>query len=83
LSEWLQFAEQHWIIGGVLTSLLWFLAGKQSLSNRQRGSEIFWQGIAVFIILVLCAWAAVEREWLGLALGLAVLCIEAFWMRRS
>jgi hypothetical protein len=34
-SEWWQLARQHWVIGGILVSLLWFLAGKQSLSNAE------------------------------------------------
>jgi energy-converting hydrogenase Eha subunit B len=83
VSGWSQFAEQHWIIGGILASLLWFLAGRQSLANRQPGYALFWQGIAVFIVAVLCVWAIVEREWIGLAFGIAVLCIEGVSMRRS
>jgi CHASE2 domain-containing sensor protein len=83
VSGWPQFAEQHWIIGGILVSLLWFLAGRQSLANRQPGYTLFWQGIAVFIVAVLCVWAVLEREWIGLAFGIAVLCIEALSMKRS
>jgi hypothetical protein len=82
VNEWLQFAERHWIVGGILASLLWFVAGRQSLSNRQPGYAIFWQGIALFIVAVLCVWTVLEREWLGLAVGVAVLCIQAFSMRR-
>ena len=83
VSNWSQFAQQHWIIGGILASLLWFLAGRQSLANRQPGYALFWQGIAVFIVAVLCVWAVLEREWIGLGFGVAVLCVEAFSMRRS
>jgi len=83
LTEWSQFAERHWIAGGILASLLWFIAGKQSLSNRQPGYAMFWQGIGVFILIVLCVSAAVGQEWLGLSLGLAVLLAEAIWIRTS
>ena len=83
MNEWSQFAERHWISGGIFVSLLWFLAGRQSLSNRQPGYALFWQGIAVFIAAILCVWAVLEREWVGLVFGIAVLCIEAFSMRRS
>jgi hypothetical protein len=44
---------------------------------------MLWQGIAVFIAAILCIWAVVQREWLGLILGIGVLCIQAFSMRRS
>lgn len=82
MSGWSQFAEQHWIVGGILASLLWFLAGRQSLANRQPGYALFWQGVALFIVAVLCVWAVLEREWIGLCFGIAVLCFEALSMRR-
>lgn len=83
MTEWLQFAQQHWIFGGILASLLWFLAGRQSLSNRRAGYAAFWQGVALFIALVLCVWATLEKQWIGLMFGLAVLSIEALLMKRS
>jgi hypothetical protein len=83
MTEWLQFAQQHWIFGGILVSLLWFLAGRQSLANRQPSYAVFWQGIALFIVLVLCVWAVVGKEWIGLVFGLSVLFIEAFLMKRT
>jgi energy-converting hydrogenase Eha subunit B len=83
VSEWSQFAEQHWTIGGIVASLLWFLAGRQSLTNRQPGYALFWQAIAVFIVAVLCVWALLERQWIALGFGIAVLCMEAFSMSRS
>lgn len=82
MTGWLQLAQQHWIFGGILASLLWFLAGRQSQSNRQAGYAAFWQGIALFIALVLCAWAALEEQWIGLIAGIAVLSVEALLMRR-
>ena len=82
MSEWWQFAQRHWIFGGILASLVWFLAGRQSLSNRQPTYAMFWQGIAVFIIVVLCGWAIVEREWIGLVIGVVVLSIEMFLMMK-
>ena len=83
MTEWLPFAQQHWIFGGILASLLWFLAGRQSLSNRQPGYAAFWQGVALFIALVLCIWAALEKQWIGLMSGLAVLSVEALLMKQS
>jgi hypothetical protein len=58
LSEWSQFAERHWIVGGILASLLWFFAGKQSLSKGRAAAAVFWQSVAVIIILLLCGWAS-------------------------
>ena len=57
--------------------MLWFFAGKQSLSNGKPDAAIFWQAIGAVIIVILCGWAIAEREWLGVSLGLAVLCVEA------
>jgi hypothetical protein len=70
-------------IGGILTSLLWFLAGTPSFSNRQPRVAIFWQSIAVFIIVVMCGWAVVEKEWFGLFFGMAVLFIETALIRQT
>ena len=81
-NEWSQLARQHWIIGGVLVSLLWFFAGRQSLSNRRPDAAIFWQGIGAVIILILCGWAIAEKQWLGLAVGIAALYIEGRSIRR-
>jgi hypothetical protein len=83
MPDWLPFAQRHRIFGGIFASLLWFVAGKQSLSNRQPGYAVFWQGIALFIASVLSVWAVMEREWFGLAFGLAVLAFETFLMRQS
>jgi len=82
MTGWLQFAQQHWIFGGILASILWFLAGRQSLTNRQAGYAAFWQGIALFIALVLCVWATLEKQWIGLMFGLVVLSVEALSMKQ-
>jgi hypothetical protein len=63
-------------------SLLWFFAGKQSLANKRPDAAIFWLSVAVVIILIACGWAVAQREWLGLAFAVAVLCIEALSIRR-
>jgi hypothetical protein len=82
LSGWSQFAERHWIAGGILASLLWFVAGKQSFSNRRADFAILWQSVAVLVVLVLCGWAVVEKEWLGLAFAIVVLYVETRSIRR-
>jgi len=82
LSEWSQIAERHWIGGGILASLLWFFAARQSLSNRRPDAAIFWQSVGVIIVLIVCGWAVAEREWLGLVFAVAVLFVEALSIRR-
>jgi len=82
-SEWSQFFKQHWVLGGILVSLLWFFAGKQSLSNGRPDAALFWQSVGVIIILILCGWAIAEGQWLGLVFGIAVLCLEAGSIRRT
>lgn len=81
--SWFQFMKQHWIVGGMLVSLLWFLAGRQSLRNGAPSSALFWQGVGLFIAAVLCVWAVRDGEWIGVACGIALLGIEAFSVRRS
>jgi hypothetical protein len=81
-STWSDFLAGHWLIGGIIASLLWFLAGRQSLSNQKVGTAIAWQSVAVLIIVILCAWAVVRKEWLGFACGLAVLYLEIRSIRR-
>lgn len=38
---------------------------------------------AVFLAAIVCVWAVLEQEWVGLVFGVAVLCIEAFSMTPS
>jgi hypothetical protein len=77
------FAAKHWILGSIGASLLWFLAGRQSLSNRGPDAAIGWQTIAVIIALIVCGWTALEREWLGLAAGIVVVYFEFRSISRS
>jgi len=79
LTDWREFAAQHWVVGGILASLLRFLAGKQSFSNGKPNAAIGWQCLAVLIILIR---SGVEGEWLGLAFGIAVLYVEVRSIRR-
>jgi len=81
-SELSQLARQHWVIGGIFVSLLWFFAGKQSLSNGRADAAIFWQSVGAIIIVILCGWAIAEKQWLGLAFGIAVLLVEARSIKR-
>lgn len=77
------FAHQHWVLGGIAASLIWFAAGRQSLSNRRPDAAIFWQAVAVIIALIVCGWTIAEREWLGLAAGILVVYFEVRSIRRS
>jgi hypothetical protein len=82
VSGWSQFAQQHWVIGGLVASLLWFFAGRQSFSNRKADFAMLWQSVAVLILLVLCGWAVAEQEWLGLAVAIVILYVELRSIRR-
>jgi hypothetical protein len=77
------FAAKHWVLGGIAVSLLWFVAGKQSLFNRRPDAASFWQSVAVIIVLIMCGWAVAEKEWLGLAAGVVVFYLEVRSTRRS
>jgi hypothetical protein len=82
LKDLTSFATQHWVIGGIAASLLWFLAGGQSLSNRRPDAAIAWQSVAVLMILAVYIRSAVDTEWLGLVIAVGVLCFEVRSIRR-
>lgn len=69
-------AAEHWVLGGIVVSLLWFVAGKQSFSNRKRDAALFWWAIAVIIAVILCGWSIAERYWLGLIAGVGLVSFE-------
>lgn len=73
------FASRHWVIMGIIVSLLWFRAGRD---DRNSDSAVLWQCGAVFFALILCGWAVAKGEWLGLACGLLVVCFEIRSIRR-
>lgn len=62
--------------------MLWFLAGKQFLTEKRPDAAIGWQCVAVLILLIVSAWAVMEKEWLGFAVGMAVLLIEVRSIKR-
>jgi len=78
-----ELAAKHWLIGGIAVSLLWFLAGRQSVSIRRADAPVFWQSVAVIIGLIVCCWAIVEKEWLGLIAAIAVVFFEVRSIKRS
>src|SRR5215467_2446978 len=45
-------AAKYWFLGGTVASLMWFAAGRQSLSNKRPDAAIGWQAIAVIIALI-------------------------------
>jgi hypothetical protein len=76
-------AAKYWFVCGIAVSLLWFAAGRQSLSNRRPDAAIGWQAIAVIIALIVCGRSAAEKEWLGLVAGIVAVCFEVRSIRRS
>jgi hypothetical protein len=81
----LSFTEtitKHWVIGGIAASLIWYLAGEQSLSNGKPNAALGWQSVALFVILVFLGWMIAEGEWLGFVCSIGVLCLE-FWSIRK
>jgi hypothetical protein len=76
-------AAKYWFIGGIGVSLLWFVAGKQSLSNRRPDAAIGWQATAVIIGLIVCGRTIVDREWFGLVAGIVTVYFEVRSIWRS
>ena len=81
-STWSDLFTRHWVIGGIVSSLVWFFAGQQSLCNNKVDSAIGWQCGAVLTSLILCTWTVVKGEWLGFVCGLAMLYFEILSIRR-
>jgi hypothetical protein len=79
LTSW---TTSHWVIGGIITSLIWFFAGHQSSTSKKPQLALAWLSVAVLVIIVLCGWTVVRREWLGLVLGLVVLYVEVRLIKR-
>lgn len=77
-----QIAARHWLLGGIAVSLLWFIAGRQSLSNRRADAALYWQSVAVIIGMIVCGWAIAEKEWLGVGAASAVIYFEVRSIRR-
>jgi hypothetical protein len=75
-------AAKYWFVCGVAVSLLWFAAGRQSLSNRRPDAAIGWQVIAVIITLIVCGRSAFEGQRLGLALGIIAVFFEVRSIKR-
>lgn len=78
-----ELAARYWYMGGVGVSLIWFFAGKQSLSNKRPDVAIGWQVIGVMIALIVCGRSVVEKQWFGFMLGAAAVYFEAHSIRRS
>jgi hypothetical protein len=82
MGGWSEFAAKHWPLGGIATSLLWFVAGQQFVQDKKLNIAILWQCVAVMIAIAMCGWALVKEEWLGLVCGIGVLYIEVRSIRR-
>ena len=76
-------AARYWYICGVGVSLIWFAAGKQSLSNRRPDAAISWQTIAVIIALMVLGRSIIERQWFGAVIGIIAASLEVRSIRRS
>ena len=84
-SGWRHFFAQHWVVGGIVASQTWFLAGKQDLSGKKPDADaaIGWMCVAVIITLIMGCWAVVEKEWVGLVFAIGVLYVEVRSIRRA
>lgn len=82
-ATWSEFLARHWVIGGIGASLLWCLAGKQSLSNRNVNGAIAWQSVGLLLILILAGWTIKEGQWVGLVCALLVFSFEVWTISRS
>lgn len=78
-----ELAARYWYVCGISVSLIWFAAGKQSVSNKRPDLAIGWQVIAVMIALIVVARALVEKQWFGVAIGVVGVFLEVRLIRRS
>lgn len=72
-----------------MASLVWFLAGRQTLSNttmearKKLDAALVWQCVAVLLIIILCVKTVLDSQWLGFACGFAVLIFEIRSIRQT
>jgi hypothetical protein len=76
------FARSHWVIGGVVTSLLAHLSGLQSFEYKKNDFAFLQSCIGIMIAVILLGWTIARGEWVGLLLTIGVLYFEIRSIRR-
>ena len=72
------FISQHAVVGGMLVSVLWFLAARQYGKEGRAGIAFLWQAIAVMVLFVSCIRAVLSNAWLSLAIAIIGLIVEVW-----
>ena len=80
---WAEFLSRHSIVGGVVSSAIWFAAGKQTASGPRPENAPFWYGGGILVMVASCGWALREGEWIGFVFAGLVFCLEIWWIRRK
>lgn len=73
----------HWVLGGIVCSLVWIAAGWQSLSNQAHRSALLWLFGATVTTAALAIWSFKAEEWLGLIAALSLLTAAIVLLRKS
>ena len=76
------FGAQYPGIAGTVASLAWYLAGRQSFSNKKPDTAVAELCAAVMIVIIAGGWATVKGDWFGLVAAVGVLYIEVRSIRR-
>lgn len=83
MSEFWKFLTEHPEVAGIGSSLIWFMAGRQSISNGKPENAIFWESGGFLIALATCIYTLKTQEWVGLTFGVTLIVAEILWVIRE
>ena len=78
----LDFLSAHPILTMLLLSGSCLLSSRQDEAHGYRGGAVFWQGVALFVLICFVASSILWRMWLVCAVALAALGLEAWLAKR-
>jgi hypothetical protein len=76
------FLSDHSTVAALLLSGVALLSSRQDAGRQREFAAVFWQGFALFVLVVYLLTAMVHRWWLSIPVVAASLCVEIWLARR-
>jgi len=77
------YLSTHLVVAALVASGLWFYAGHQYLTRKNRIGGFAWQMIGVFLLGAFCVYAILSGGWYSLIIALAAITVELWLIRRK
>jgi len=77
------YLSTHLVVAALAASGLWFYAGYQYLTKKNRIGGFAWQMIGVFLLGAFCVHAILSGGWYSLIIALAAITVELWLIRRQ